>query len=176
MQDLRETFQTAFGISIDELPLPKCELHSLARSTPPAKLVYASPIVADRWFATQEDPFLSQAPQGYFTIGFWGHGINSYAFYYQRADGAHRVAFRLPFEGLYMDDRKSASQIANFLSCYFTFERRLLERSCQVRAWEFLGEGRYEFEPAGKPVQSFNVSMLEIPDFETRFESVLQAL
>ena len=35
--------------------------------------------------------FLKSAPEGYFLSGYWGHGVNSYAFYYSRVDSWSRV-------------------------------------------------------------------------------------
>lgn len=57
--------------------------------------------------AIDEGPILTQAdimriaiaPRGWFQAGFWGHGINSYAFYLAEVTDRHRALIRLPYGG-----------------------------------------------------------------------------
>jgi hypothetical protein len=45
------------------------------------------------------------APVGWFQAGFWGHGVNSYAFYYGRVTERARIYLRLRYgEGAYVKD------------------------------------------------------------------------
>ncbi len=108
--------------------------------------------------------FETEAPDGYFAVGFWGHGINSYAFYYQRADGWSRVCFRLGYGGVYMDNELAARRIAAFVAAYFAFEARL-GRDYRLTAIDAMGEGRYELvHPSGRVV-TIEKSFEADPDF-----------
>jgi hypothetical protein len=46
-----------------------------------------------------------EAPVGWFQAGFWGHGVNSYAFYYGRVTEHSRIYLRVSYgEGAYVAD------------------------------------------------------------------------
>jgi len=47
-------------------------------------LLYGSASAVDHPYLVQAEiaAFLTAAPTGYYLAGFWGHGFNSYAFYY----------------------------------------------------------------------------------------------
>ncbi|MEA5442841.1 hypothetical protein [Cyanobium gracile] len=57
------------------------------------------------------DSFLSEAPLGYFSVGFWGHGMNSHAFYYQRREPWCSLFLRLAYGGFYDDNERAAGEI-----------------------------------------------------------------
>lgn len=65
---------------------------------------------------------LETLPVGYQVVGIWGHGINSYAFYFTRIDAWGRVHFRLPYGGVYMDNEKAGADIREFMAQWFAFE------------------------------------------------------
>lgn len=67
--------------------------------------------------------FLRHAPEGYFLVGFWGHGFNSHAFYYLRVDSKSKIFFRLPYGGVYMDNKNEAEHISKFLPEFFDLRR-----------------------------------------------------
>jgi hypothetical protein len=69
------------------------------------------------------DEFLS-VPDGYFLAGFWGHGVNSYAFYWCVADRRQRVFLRLPYGGVYMDPKKAPAGVLSVLRSYAGFWTR----------------------------------------------------
>ena len=58
------------------------------------------------------------APPGAFMTGFYGYGMNSYAFY--RVESTTRVSafLRLPYGGAYMDDEKERANIVASLNAY----------------------------------------------------------
>lgn len=58
----------------------------------------------------------NQAPEGYCTIGFWGHGMNSHAFYFQRVEPWCRIWLRLPFGGLDSDLLEESEQIRTVMA------------------------------------------------------------
>ena len=94
MKRLEAFFRESFGISLWQVvPLPNEELFCLNKSG----LIYASAIARQKPFLVQSDidEFINSKDNGYFLIGFWGHGINSYAFYYSRIDDWSHIFFRL---------------------------------------------------------------------------------
>ncbi|MCU7493332.1 MAG: hypothetical protein HF312_20845 [Ignavibacteria bacterium] len=73
--------------------------------------------------------FLHEIKPGYFFMGYWGYGVNSYSFYYARIDRKSRVYFRLLYGGYYTDDKEDAAEIREFLLSYFKYENWLKENS-----------------------------------------------
>jgi hypothetical protein len=57
------------------------------------------------------DSFLSAAPLGTICVGFWGHGINSHAFYYQRREPWCSLFLRLAYGGFDDDNERDARRI-----------------------------------------------------------------
>jgi hypothetical protein len=54
-----------------------------------------------------------EAPVGWFQAGFWGHGVNSYMFYYGRVTERHRIFLRTPYgEGVYESDPDASREHA----------------------------------------------------------------
>src|SRR5204862_2515002 len=87
--------------------------------------------------------YLEQRRDGYFLIGFWGHGVNTYAFYYVRDDGKSRIYLRLAYGGVYMDNDERARRIAAFLPAFFDFERREISAGSALVAVDSMGWGDY---------------------------------
>ena len=140
LTDLEERFQDTFGIPLAALPIPA----GLVRINPGA-LLYGSEIARGTPLLTQSDvdEFIDAPREGYFLIGFWGHGVNSYAFYYVRDDPRSRVYLRLPYGGVYMDNDENATRISRFLPALFEFERKQLEAGSTLMAVDSMGAGNY---------------------------------
>jgi hypothetical protein len=165
MEALRKAFEEAFKIPFSTLVLPGVRLVRVEG----AEFLFGSESAAAAPLLVQGAVFSfdQAAPDGYFLTGFWGHGVNSHAFYYARADGWSRVCFRLPFGGIYMDNDACAAHIAEFLPAWFDFERRL-GRAYRVTAIESMDQGRYELvHPDGRLV-TVKQSMLAKPEFAKR--------
>lgn len=170
MERLRATFETCFGFPFPEAILPTAKLFPVVpdpsrgrewarkgwspapRGAPPSAkgypenaLMWATRLAAHYPLLIQGDigPLLERAPEGYFLFGFWGHGVNSYAFYYVRADSWRRIFFRLAFGGVYMDNSKRARQVREFLLSYFDFEEALAGKVKTLIAVESMGWGEY---------------------------------
>lgn len=71
--------------------------------------------------AVEHGPILTQAdvtrvpslPRGWFQAGFWGHGVNSYAFYLSEVTDRHRTLLRLPYGGgAYSEPDEAADAVA----------------------------------------------------------------
>ena len=90
---------------------PEADLHYVAQ------MLFGSPAVMEHRYRVHEDvdTFICEAPEGHFAIGFWGHGIQSHAFYVQRVEPWCRVYLRLPFGGAYSDNKLQASHLHRVL-------------------------------------------------------------
>lgn len=62
------------------------------------------------------------APVGYFFTGFWGHGVNSYAFYYCDVSESRRVYLRIQFGGAYGDIARERADVIEALEGLQRFE------------------------------------------------------
>ena len=97
---LKEIFQKDIGMPFPIIPETFGKLVPLFK--PHAKcLLFGSKVAVGNPYLVQASisEFLENAPVGYFLIGFWGHGTNSYAFYYSRVDSMSKIFFRLGYGG-----------------------------------------------------------------------------
>jgi hypothetical protein len=144
MTRLKETFQSAIGISLEPL-LPADELTPFYHSEHGC-LLFGSRIALKQGpclAQTQIDSFVKSAREGYFMIGFWGHGINSHAFYYVKSEPNWEVYFRLPYGGVYMDNVKYAAFIREFMTAYLDFESKHKEKIVSFVAVNSMGAIHY---------------------------------
>jgi len=115
IDDLYRRFESAFGIPLAFVPMP-ADLTQIF----PGRLLWGSAMSQQEPLLTQSDleAFLSGSRAGYFLIGFWGHGVNSHAFYYVHDDGRNRVFLRLSYGGAYTDNGEQARRVAAFLPSF----------------------------------------------------------
>lgn len=89
-------------------------------------------------------PFAAVAnKQEYSMLGFWGHGINSYAVYYVRFDSWRRVYLRLPFGGVYMDQNNGA-QLVRYLEQYQVLQEYCSKHAEMIQLINSMGGGTCE--------------------------------
>ena len=119
--------------------------------------------------------FIESCPEGYFLIGFWGHGVNSYAFYYSRVDSWSKVFFRLPYGDVYMDNKKMARYIREFLTHYCDFEQELIGKVEKLIAIESMGDGYYEVVMPGGKTFELDESLFGKPNFKEKFGHLFDA-
>jgi hypothetical protein len=67
-------------------------------------------------------------PGNFLMAGFWGHSVNSHAFYLIGRSDEHQLFFRLHFGGAYGDPRREAERIVAFLAGYQTWRAEWLSR------------------------------------------------
>ena len=167
MKKLKSTFEEVFGLPFSVLSLPDYELHPFEKTADTAFLFGSA--------AALEEPFLVdgkifglelECPPKYFLVGFWGHGANSYAFYYSRSDAWSKICFRLPYGGAYMDNDKAAADIARFLPAYFKYEAHLMRRGCRLVAIDSMGDGLYKIETEEGQLIEHQGSLLQTAAFE----------
>lgn len=176
MDKLKATFQKCFGIPIPKIMLPEENLSPLD-GKPEDALLYGSGIAIQKPLLVQCDirQFIESCPKGYFLIGFWGHGVNSYAFYYSRVDSWSKLFFRLPYGGVYMDNEEMARCIREFLNHYFDFEQEIMEKVRTIVAIESMGVGYYKIVMPGCKTFESEESLFEDPNFKEKFGYLFNA-
>ena len=166
-------FEEAFGLPYPEAMIPETEVVSLTEGVSPENsLLVGSPSARDNACLLQGEikEFLDDSPEGYFLAGFWGHGVNSYAFYYSLADYWRKIFFRLPYGGVYMDNKKNADMIREFLISYLEFERAIKDRAEILVAVDSMSAGYYEIVlPDGESIE-LKESLFHDPSFKEKFD------
>ena len=172
MKRLEAFFWESFGISLWQVvPHPNEELFCLRENG----LIYASATARQKPFLVQSDidEFINSNDNGYFLIGFWGHGINSYAFYYSRIDDWSHVFFRLAYGGMYMDNVEAGRQVRGYLSNYFAFEPELKHQTKSIIAIESMGYGNYMFTLLDGRLVSLKESLAANGDFSGKYNDLV---
>jgi len=170
MKNLKRLFESAFGTALERvIPLEE-NLVPIDGSTA-GSLLWGSPAAAPKQYLIQSDidPFMTSCEPGYFLVGFWGHGINSSAFYYSRVNAWSRVLFRLPYGGVYTDNDTMAQHIVQFLTHYFDFERELSKTVKDFIAIESMHKAYYRIEMPDSKLYESKKSLLASADFEMEF-------
>jgi len=88
----------------------------------------------------------NQAPEGYCTSGFWGHGMNSHAFYYQRVEPRCRIWLRLSCGGLYSDHQEDAKQIGTVMAWLPGFMQLAKQHLRHITLMDVMGDCHCRFE------------------------------
>jgi len=140
--------------------------------------------VSDGLIATlvaQNDPLLIQGdldsiedtPVGYGLAGFWGHGANSYAFYFQTVTDNVRIFARLPYGGVYMDNAQCQVEIRQYLSALLEFESNDLSRYDKLTTIESMGWGLYRVETQVGDVYEVRDSFGDAKDVRKRLRGIV---
>lgn len=143
MNELKNAFQTSFGIPIPDAWIQGKQLFPIEQGS---NLLMGSQLAVREPYLIQGQiaKFLKTSPPGYYLIGFWGHGVNSYAFYYCRVDEKSKVFFRLPYGGVYMDNDQRAKQIREFIVAFLAFEQSAMPTVTELIAVESMGISKYK--------------------------------
>jgi hypothetical protein len=168
MKKLIETFEKYIGIPMPEIMLAQKDLVQIDGEK---ALLYASLIAKEQPALVQGAirEFIESAPEGYFLIGFWGHGVNSYAFYYSRVDEWSKIFFRLPYGGVYMDNDEMSRLVREFLTNYFSFEQEFKSRIKHLLAIESMDKGYYKLAMKSGQIAEVRESLFYKPNFKDRF-------
>ena len=174
LKNLETMFNNAFGKPISQV-IPLKEGLVPIEGSVESSLMFGSPVAAKEQFLLQSDidRFLTSCPEGYFLVGFWGHGINSCAFYYSRVDAWSRVFFRLPFGGVYTDNNAMADHILKFLTGFIYYEIKLKEAGVSFIATESMHRGYYKIAMPGNNIFELKESLLASPNFDEKFGEFL---
>jgi len=112
------------------------------------QLLFGTAAAMEHPYRVQPDveDFLRDAPEGHFVIGFWGHGIQSHAFYVQRVEPWCRVYLRNPYGGLYPDHEAQAHRLHRVLLWLPEFLREARSRCRHLRLVDSMGDAQLRAE------------------------------
>ena len=113
--------------------------------------------------------FLTSCPECYYLVGFWGHGVNSYGFYYSRMDSWRKILFRLPYGGGYMDNKLMTKHVREFLISYIEFAQSITPDIKSLIAIDSMEEGYYKFVLDNEKTIELKESFFSNPNFKDRF-------
>ena len=112
----------------------------------------------------------------YRLIGFWGHGTNSYAFYYVKFNENCNIFFRLSYGGIYSDINEQKENITRFLNEFFEFEANNKSNIKKAIYIESMGFGYYKIETKDGRDYKSEKSLLRSHDaFDTEFGDISNA-
>lgn len=159
---LRAAFAKRIGMALPEQLLagvPLCD--TLGNG-----MLLASASSVDRLYLQQGfiKTFFANAPVGYRCIGFWGHGINTHAFYWCARDEDRSVFLRLAIGGAYMDNAAQARGIRAFLPAFLDFADTVRQRGGQLTVVDSMGTERYVVTYPGVQPREVQLSMVCRPD------------
>jgi hypothetical protein len=170
-----ELVQEYFQIALNDLPIPDIELVDIEPDRGDALLIGSKKALKYQYLVQGDiKPFLDKAPEGYFLIGFWGHGLNSHGFNYSIVDSNSRIFFRLPYGGAYMNNKREAIRIKDFLLKFSDFKNKLNDATT-FNIVESMGEGSYEIKYKDQEVK-FKGSIYSLKDREKQFQKILKSL
>lgn len=89
------------------------------------------------------EALMDAVPVGHHSVGFWGYGSNSNAFYLLLRTAHERVYLRLHTGGVYTEPAKCAADITDFLPPFAMLLRETRRRSGRLYAFESIGIGLY---------------------------------
>ncbi len=163
-------FEESIGMPFPSEMLPYVQLAPVFGDLDDSPLVGTPPAVEHPCLEQGDiETFIASGPDGYVMVGFWGHGVNSYAFYYVLADSWRKVFLRLPYGGVYMDNDEQAKLIRSFLPAYAEFERLLQDKAESLEVVDSMGEGHYRVRLKDGRVLERQGSMLQDPGFRSAF-------
>lgn len=90
------------------------------------------------------DQFLGEAPLGYLTVGFWGHGMNSYGFYYQRREQWCSIFLRLAYGGVYEDNVRAAQEVKATMEWFAEFLKIAKDRVQNLIVVDSMGAANFQ--------------------------------
>ena len=112
------------------------------------QLLFGTAAALEHPYRVQPDveDFLKGAPEGHFAIGFWGHGIQSHAFYVQRVEPWCRVYLRISYGGVYSDHENQALKLHRVLFWLPEFLREARSRCRHLRLVDSMGDAQLKLE------------------------------
>jgi hypothetical protein len=172
MKKLMSLFQEAIGIPLPEEILNNTNLVPLDGKKEEDSLLWGTESALNNMYLVQGriNSFLTSCPGGYYLVGVWGHGVNSYGFYYSIVDNRRKILFRLPYGGVYMDNKKMAKQIREFLENYIKFEWSIAPTIKSLIAIDSMEEGYYKFILKNGKAIELRESFFNNPNFKDRFD------
>lgn len=132
---LKTKMEKNFSLSLIDFPFPEIPIYII----PNHFLIGSKEALEELFVAEGHIHHLMRDMDNYFLMGYWGHGMNSYAFYYVRVDSERKIFFRLPFGGAYTDNDKSSRTINSFFTKYLDFEKKINGKVKKLTAVRSMG-------------------------------------
>lgn len=141
------------------------------------QLLFGTATALDHPYRVQPDveEFLRDAPEGHFAIGFWGHGMQSHAFYLQRVEPWCRVYLRIPYGGVYSDHEVQALSLHRVLLWLPEFLREARSRCRHLRLVDSMGDAQLKLESIDGDEAFFRCSTDQMARKDARVSDLLEA-
>ena len=120
------------------------------------------------------DDFLREAPEGHFAIGFWGHGIQSHAFYVQRVEPWCRVYLRIPYGGVYSDHEEQALRLHRVLLWLPEFLREARRHCRHLQLADSMQSGNLKIETLDGNEVSLHCSVHQIATKDVSIRGIMK--
>lgn len=120
-EQLKVSFKKSFGLEYPPIFLPDPRNEPLSSKTDDYHLACSAAVDDCETFPVIPVNF-DAAPRGIWLAGYWGHGVNSYAWYFVRKDARREVFLRLFYGGVYGDEKRDAANVRAFVERYVAFE------------------------------------------------------
>ncbi len=136
-------------------------------------LMSTHPTVARNLLIGRDRTALMDAvPIGHHTVGFWGYGVNSNAWYFIRRTPQERLYLRLQTGGAYTDMARAKADITDFVPPFVHLLRETRRRGGRLYAFESIGVGLYAAQVDGK-ARKFELAACGRADVMRFFERLL---
>jgi hypothetical protein len=141
------------------------------------QLLFGTAAALEHPYRVQPDveDFLKEAPEGHFAIGFWGHGIQSHAFYVQRVEPWCRVYLRIPYGGVYSDHEDQALKLHRVLLWLPEFLRDARQYCRHLRLVDSMGDAQLKLESIDGNEAFFRCSADQMARKDARVSDLLEA-
>ncbi len=136
---LKTQMEKNFSLSLTDFPFPETPLYVIPNNF----LIGSKEALKELFVAEGHINHLMESIDNYFLMGYWGHGMNSYAFYYVWVDSKRKIFFRLPFGGAYTNNEKSTRNIQSFFGRYLEFEKKIKDQVKKFTAVRSMGRRSY---------------------------------
>lgn len=140
------------------------------------QLLFGTAAALEHPYRVQPDveDFLKEAPEGHFAIGFWGHGIQSHAFYVQRVEPWCRVYLRIPYGGVYSDHEAQALSLHRVLLWLPEFLRDARQNCRHLRLVDSMGDAQLKLESIDGNEAFFRCSADQMSRKDVRVSDLLE--
>ncbi|MCP9782231.1 hypothetical protein KBY83_02705 [Cyanobium sp. WKJ7-Wakatipu] len=140
------------------------------------QLLFGTAAALEHPYRVQPDveDFLRDAPEGHFAIGFWGHGMQSHAFYVQRVESWCRVYLRIPYGGVYSDHEDQALKLHRVLLWLPEFLREARSRCRHLRLVDSMGDAQLKLESIDGDEAFFRCSADQMARKDARVSDLLE--
>ncbi len=170
--DISGLFENIFRFRIPDRFMPDGSLISLGQIMFGNDVVVSQAVMPPHPYTNQSD-FLERQPQGYYAIGHWGHGLNSYRFCYRVAERNRVIWLEIPYGGVFQNEEQDARDIESYLSELVSFLEKADRAGIDVEVIESMGIGDYRlFDAEGNGIH-FEGSLLGATDLTRRFNWML---